>query len=117
MRIRPLTFAFALLPLASLPCRAGPCTRQIHAAQIRIDAKLNQRAAAGPAGVEGGAALLDHQPTPASMAAAEMTLGDVSATAVKAVGDAMTRARQADRAGNRRGCALALAEAQRATGD
>jgi hypothetical protein len=81
--------------------------------QIRIDARLNQRAAAGPAATEGTGALLGQQPTPASMAAAEARLGDVSPATVNAVRYAMSRARKADLAGNERRCRQALADAER----
>jgi hypothetical protein len=102
----------------SIPrCYAGPCSKQIDEMQIRIDNKLNSAAAAGPSADESTAALLDRQPTPKSMAQAELKLGDFSAKAARAVEEAMARARQADLAASKAGCEEALADAQRALGN
>ena len=68
-----LSMAVFLLTIA--PCHAGPCSKQIEELQIQIDAKLNAAAAAGPAGDETTAATDHRQPTPKSIAAAEVKLG------------------------------------------
>lgn len=117
MNIRIAAFGLAILPLWTVSGYAGPCSRQIRDTQIRIDAKLNERAATGPAALEGPSATLGHQPTPASMAAAETALGDVSASTVNVVGTDMNQARRADLAGEARRCRQALAAALRATTD
>jgi hypothetical protein len=113
MKLRNVAFCLAVVPIGTVPSQAGPCTRRIHDVQIRIDARLDQRAAAGPSATEGPAALLGQQPTPASMAAAELRLGDVSPATVNAVRDAMTRARRANLAGNEARCRKALVDAER----
>jgi hypothetical protein len=95
---------------------AGPCSADIDATQRRIDAALEAKAAAGPAGKEGTAAGLSHQPTPQSLAAAEEKLGDIPAATVAAMKQAMARARTADSAGDQSACEAALAEVQRLLG-
>ena len=95
---------------------AGPCSADIDAMQHRIDAALEAKAAAGAAGKEGTAAGLSHQPTPQSLAAAEEKLGDIPATTVDAMRQAMARARTADSAGDKSACEAALAEASRLLG-
>jgi hypothetical protein len=59
-------------------------------------------------------ALLHRQPTPGSIARAEEILGEGSG-GVQAVA-ALARAREADRAGDRKFCEQALAEARQAIG-
>jgi hypothetical protein len=95
---------------------AGPCSAEIDAMQHRIDAALEAKAAAGPAGKEGTAAGLSHQPTPQSLAAAEEKLGDIPAATVDAIRQAIARARTADSAGDKSACEAALAEVQRLLG-
>jgi hypothetical protein len=56
---------------------------------------------------------LHRQPTPGSIAAAEVNLGDISPEKVQAVEALMARAREADRAGDQSACEQALAEVQR----
>jgi hypothetical protein len=104
------TMFMAFMP----PCYAGPCLPQIDAMQAQIDAKLNARAAAGPEAKESAAATKSRQPTPKSIAAAEVRLGDISEKTVQAVGEAMARARKADLSGDTAGCNGALAEARKA---
>ncbi len=106
-----LSMAVFLLTIA--PCHAGPCSKQIEELKFQIDGKLNAAAAAGPAGDETTAATDHRQPTPKSIAAAEVKLGDVSQKVVRAVGEAMASARKADLAGEKTGCEEALADAQR----
>jgi len=95
---------------------AGPCSADIDAMQRRVDANLEAKAAAGPAGKEGAAAGMSHQPTPQSMAAAEEKLGDISAATVDATRQTMARARAADSAGDESACEQALAEVKRLMG-
>jgi len=95
---------------------AGPCSKDIDRMQARVDAKLEAKAAAGPVGRESGAALMHRQPTPGSIAAAESELGDVSPQTAETIAAAMTRAREADRAGDGRACERALADVERAIG-
>jgi hypothetical protein len=95
---------------------AGPCSGQIDAIQARIDAKLEAKAAAGPAAKEGVAAGIGLQPTPASIAAAEEKLGEISPRKVKAIKRGMARARVADKVGDLRACRKALASVQRVLG-
>jgi hypothetical protein len=102
---------FALAFLA-LPCQAGPCSKDIERIQVLVDARLNAIAAAGPAAEQSTAAQLHRQPTPGSMAEAEQKLGELSPSAIEKVKAAMTRARNADAAGDADGCNRALAEIQ-----
>jgi hypothetical protein len=81
--------------------------------QGRIDAKIDVAASAGPSAPESSGALLHRQPTPGSIVAAETGLGEISPQTVKAVREAMARAREADQAGNLAACEQALAEVQR----
>jgi hypothetical protein len=93
---------------------AGPCTSEIEHMQVRIDARLDAAAAAGPTARESTAATMHRQPTPGAIAAAEERLGDASAGSVDSLKLAMARARAADGAGDKTGCEQALADAQRA---
>ena len=112
-----LLFGLAVAIAPVPPCVAGPCAGQIANMQARIDAKLQAAAAAGPAGKETVAATMNRQPTPKSIAAAEVKLGDISAQTLQTVEDAMARARKADAAGDGKGCQQALDEARKAIGD
>ena len=105
--------AFVLSASASY---AGPCSDQIDAMQARIDAKLEAKAAAGPSAKQGVAAGIGMQPTPASIAAAEEKLGDISPKRIKAMKRGMARARVADKVGELRACRKALAAVQRVLG-
>jgi hypothetical protein len=78
-----------------------------------IDAKLEAQAAAGRSARESTAATLHRQPTPGSIAAAEVNLGGISPEKVQAVEALMARAREADRAGDQSACEQELAEVQR----
>ena len=105
------------LLLSSMACHAGPCSSQIIAAQAQIDARLDSAAGAGRTGPESTAATAHHQPTPKSIAEAEVKLGDVSQAKVQKVGEAMARARKADLAGDKSGCEKALSEVRRVIGE
>ncbi|MBF9234165.1 hypothetical protein I2H38_12320 [Microvirga sp. BT350] len=104
----------AALILSGAPCLAGPCTKAIDTAQAQVDARIEARAAAGPAGVESTGALLHHQPTPESLAAAEAKLGE--GKKIDAALDALSHARKADQAGNSAACEKALTDVQHALG-
>jgi hypothetical protein len=63
------------------------------------------------------AATLGHQPTPSSIAKAEVAIGDLSPETQQALAGAMDRAREADGSGDRTACELALGDAKRAIGN
>jgi hypothetical protein len=115
-RLNGLLFGVAVAISSISACLAGPCSQQIDALQVRIDARLNAAAAAGPAGTESTAATMHHQPTAESIAAAEAKLGDISAKKAQEVGEAMKLARKADLAGDKAGCEKALAQAKNVMG-
>jgi hypothetical protein len=114
--MRVLIFSVMAVAAAASAAHAGPCSNQIDAMQARIDAKLEAKAAAGPAAKEGVLATMNRQPTPASIAAGEEKLGDISPKKVKAIKRGMTRARVADKVGDLRACGKALAAVQRVLG-
>jgi hypothetical protein len=95
---------------------AGPCSVEIDRTQVRVDAKLAAKAAAGPGANESTAALEHRQPTPGSIARAEERLGEVSANLAATVTQALARARAADNAGDKSACEEALADVQRLIG-
>jgi hypothetical protein len=101
------------LALSTIPSYAGPCGQDIDRAWIQIDAKIQARIAAGRSAPQSVIALLHHQPTPSSIAAAEQTLGEGWSPIEAAVTD-LARAREADRAGDKHACEQALAQMQRA---
>lgn len=92
--------------------RAGPCTKEIEAAQIKVDTVLEATAGAGPTLPESQSAGLHHEPTPQSIARAEAEAGE-GAQGEQAVW-ALARARTADEAGDTHLCHAALIDAQRA---
>jgi hypothetical protein len=110
----PLSAAVLVSSLSA--AAAGPCSHAIDLMQARVDARLEARAAAGPAARESAAATAHRQPTPGSIAAAEERLGDVSPQKVEAIGSAMARARAADAAGHKTACKRALADVGRMLG-
>ena len=117
MSIQRLLVACAAALAASMPAAyAGPCTHEIGRVQAVIDARLEAKAAAGPAARESTAATMNRQPTPGSIAAAEARLGEVSPQTIEAVGAAMAHARAADRADDKIACERALADVQRVIG-
>jgi hypothetical protein len=117
MMLKRIMFLSAgALAASTIGSHAGPCSSDIDRMQVRIDTKLNARAAAGPSATEGAGALLHRQPTPRSVAAAETQLGDVTPQLVATVEQAMTRARAADSAGDQATCEKALADVLAAIG-
>jgi hypothetical protein len=95
---------------------AGVCSQDIDHLQAEFDAKLEANAAAGPSTRESTAATMNRQPTPNSIAAAEVKLGEISPENVQVVEAAMARAREADRGADERACERALADARRTLG-
>src|ERR1700726_1223338 len=114
--LRLLVPTVAALALSATASAAGPCTQQIAQVQAQIDAKLAANAATGPAAAESSAALLNRQPTPQSIAAAESKLGEISPELTAEIGTSMARAREADLAGDQKACEEALAAVRRALG-
>jgi hypothetical protein len=106
----------AMLTTPTSAAVAGPCAQQIDLVQAKFDAKLEAAARKGPTGRESVAATDSRQPTPDSIAAAEVKLGDLSPGAVQTIEAGMVRARRADAAGDKGACEQALAEVQRAIG-
>jgi hypothetical protein len=82
--------------------------------QSRVDARIEAIAGVGPSTKESTAALLNRQPTPGTIAAAEDKLGE--GRQMEQAVAALARPREADRAGDRSACEQALADAQRAIG-
>jgi glutamate synthase domain-containing protein 2 len=118
MKIGPLcALSVAALILSTLPSYSGPCSQQIEQTQVRIDAELDSIARAGATGKQSVAATLSHQPTPRSIARAEVAIGEFSPEAQQALAEAMDRAREADASGDGTACDRALDDARRAIGD
>ena len=110
---RPLTVCVVALTASISASFASPCSQNIDRVQATIDAKLEAQAAAGRSAREGTAATMHRQPTPGSIAAAEVNLGDISPEKMQAVETLMTRALEADRANDPSACEQALAEVER----
>ncbi len=113
---RLLVLAATALLASATAVYAGPCANEIDRMQARVDAKLEATARTGPSAPESSAALLNRQPTPGSIAAAESRLGEIPSATVAAIKTAMARAREADGAGDLGACERALADVQRAIG-
>lgn len=117
MTIRQLlVISTSTLFLLTLPCQAGPCSKDVARTQAIVDAKLELLAAAGPSASQGTGAQLHRQPTPRSMAETEIKLGALSPAVLEKIEDAMARARKADIAGDTNACEQALSEVLRAIG-
>ena len=115
MRIHLLVAIAAVFTLLASSADAGPCTDRILEAQAALDAKVETAAGRAPAAPESLDARLHHQPTPASIAAAERRLGMGSGGVDAAA--ALDRAREADERGDAQSCERALTDAQRALGN
>ena len=114
MSIHILLLSAAALFLPILPSHAGPCSSEVDRMQVKVDARIEAIAGAGPSAKESTAALLNRQPTPGSIAAAEEKLGE--GRRMEEAVAALARAREADRTGDKSACERALADAQRAIG-
>jgi hypothetical protein len=108
-----LVLGAATLALLAQPARAGYCAHELDRTWFQVSAKIQARIAAGPSAPQNMIGLLHHQPTPASISAAEKALGE-SWSPVEAAVSALTRAREADRAGDGESCERFLAQMQRA---
>jgi hypothetical protein len=109
-----IVLSAAAVVISTAPALAGPCSRAIDRAQIQVDAKIAATAKAGKFAPESRAARLHHQPTPASIAAAESRLNEGSGE--DAALAALARAREADHANDARACSRALAAVRRSIG-
>ncbi len=106
-----LSLYFTLLASAALASSCGP---EIGKVQLQVDARIDAIAKTDPGARESRGALLHHEPTPASMAAAERGLkGDAS---VKRALAALQKARLAEARGDEKACWRALADARAAIG-
>ena len=112
-----VALAGAVLAALVQPSHAGPCSADIDATQARIDAKLESEAAAGKTATESNAATEHRQPTPNSIAQAEVKLGDISGQLLQAIEEDMVRARRDDAAGDAKGCTEALSKVHKALGE
>jgi hypothetical protein len=110
---RLIAWGMAAFAASTSVSHAGPCAADLDRMQARIDAALEAKAAAGPPSKEGGFAGMSDQPTPRSMAAVEVRLGELSPHAVAVVKKAMAQARAADAAGEEKACKKALARVRR----
>jgi hypothetical protein len=108
MKITALTALAIITPLSI--AHAASCSHDIDRMQARIDAKVEAIAAAGPFVPTSIGAGMGVQPTPFGMATVEERMGELKRNKVDAVHDAMTQARAANVAGDRKACAKALAE-------
>jgi hypothetical protein len=109
---RSLRLASAILLFVASPAFAGPCKSSIDELQARVDAAIENQAAAGPWKPESLRALRSDQPTPESMAASEGAAGKK----FRGVLMLLKRARAADRAGNPKRCNAELDKARSAFG-
>ena len=91
---------------------AWSCTAAIDQMQSEVDARIATVAGSGPSAPESRAATMHHQPTPQSLVAEEVHLGE--GAKVQAALAALARARVANAAGDRAACEFALTEAQTA---
>jgi hypothetical protein len=101
------------LVLIAAPAHAGPCTDRIYQADLAVSKLLDAAAAQGRPAAESTFATMHRQPTPATVAGAEASAGDLTPDQVQAITDALDVARTADDAGDRAGCEKALSEADR----
>ena len=110
---RSLATVAVILAASTSASYASPCAEAIGRMQAKINAKLAAATAAGSSAAESTAATMHRQPTPRSIATAEVQLGDLSREQDEAVTAAMVRAREADRVGDQSACEQALSDAER----
>jgi hypothetical protein len=103
-----------ILLMTAAPSHAGPCQRSIDRVQAQVDAVIEKRAASGPWAPESVDARRNYQPTPRSLAKAEVALG--TGAGLESALNALGRARDADRAADVALCNSALNDARRAIG-
>lgn len=102
------------LAISTAPALAGPCSHAIVRAQVQVDARIAASPNAGHFAPESVAARLHHQPTVASVTAAEHRLDPDSGGGIALA--ALALARVADHEGNSVMCGQALAAARQAIG-
>ena len=105
-----IALGVAAIVLCSAAAQAGPCAGEIYDAETAIGKRLDAAAAKGKALPKSQAALLHRQPTPQSVAGAEVKAGDLSEADFKALAAFMDEARKADGAGDLAACRKALAD-------
>ena len=99
---------------ASSVCFAGPCSLEITHAQEEVNSYLGNVASAGTRAHESVRALMHRQPTPATIAAAEVAIGELDASVAQAIVLAMLRARDFDARGDEYNCLAAVQDVYRA---
>jgi hypothetical protein len=103
MRLRPLPMlSVVVLLMSTLRCYSSPCSADLVRVQGQIDAKLDALAGGGPTARESVPAIMHRQPTPTSIASAEMRIGDLSPATLDTISVAMARAQGGGL--RRRGC-------------
>jgi hypothetical protein len=110
---RLLVLSAAALVLSTLRSHAGPCSLDIHRGWAEVMTRIQARVGTGGSAPQSITALLHHQPTPDSVAAAKEKIVEGWLPMEAAVA-ALARAREADHVNDKRACDQALAEAQRA---
>ncbi|MBS7539655.1 hypothetical protein [Ancylobacter lacus] len=106
--------ALAAALLTATPVLAGPCSDRIAVLQAVVDNVLDTTAGRGGSAPESIDALLDRQPTPESIAKAEIKLGE-GAAPDKALHE-LEKARALDAAGDAEGCKAELKKIRRLLG-
>ena len=92
---------------------AGPCSDDIARTEGQVSTWLDALALTGPNAPQDATAFGKHlQPSPNSIATAEVKLHELSQQRIDAVRQAMKRARAADVAGDRIACEQALADVE-----
>ena len=112
---KQLILSAVVITFSTQASLASSCSQGIDRAWVQVNAKIQARVAAGRSGPQGTTALLHHQPTPSSIAAAEETLVDIWLPIETAVA-ALARAREADGINDRIACERALGEVQSVIG-
>ena len=112
---KQLILSAAVVTLSTQPSLASSCSQDIDRAWIQVNANIQGRVAAGRSAPQGTIALLHHQPTASSIAAAEKMLVDIWLPIETAVA-ALARAREADVINDRIACEAALTDVQRVIG-
>jgi hypothetical protein len=105
-------FSMKVIALLTLSANAGPCAQDIDRAWIQVGPKIQARIGAGRSAQQAAIALLHRQPTPKSIAIAQVKLGEVWKPMEMAVA-ALGRAREAEHAHDAPACEQAVFEAQR----
>ncbi len=112
---KQLILSAVVVTFSTHPSLASSCSQGIDRAWVQVNTKIQARVAAGRSAPQGTIALLHHQPTPSSIAAAEETLVDIWLPIETAVA-ALARAREADGINDRIACERALADVQHVIG-